>query len=177
MSSPTTAPTEHAPKLTKATPVSLREAGITESWLESEIEKDPAMLRLGDVTVIERQRRQEKAGRLDLLLEDDSGEERYEVELMLGTTDESHLIRTVEYWDIERRKWPRYEHCAVLIAEDVAARFLNVISLFSGTVPFVVILGIPVKPISIPIDRDQCSGLDPISGRSEATLAVALCGK
>jgi hypothetical protein len=39
---------------------------------------------------------------------------------MLGPTDESHLIRTVEYWDIERRKWPGYEHCAVLIAEDVA---------------------------------------------------------
>jgi hypothetical protein len=89
--------------------------------------------------VIDRQRRQEKAGRLDLLLEDDSGDERYEVELMLGATDESHLIRTVEYWDIERRKWPGYEHCAVLIAEDVAARFLNVISLFSGTVPFVAI--------------------------------------
>jgi len=97
------------------------------------------MLRLGDATVIERQRRQEKAGRLDLLLEDDSGDKRYEVELMLGPTDESHLIRTVEYWDIERRKWPGYEHCAVLIAESVAARFLNVISLFSGTVPFVAI--------------------------------------
>ena len=26
--------------------------------------------------------------------------------LMLGPTDESHLIRTVEYWDIELRKWP-----------------------------------------------------------------------
>jgi hypothetical protein len=38
-------------------------------------------------------------------------------------------------------------------------------------------LAIPMKPISIPIDRDQCSGLDPISGRSEATLAVAFCGK
>jgi len=38
-------------------------------------------------------------------------------------------------------------------------------------------LGIPMKPISIPVDRDQCSGLDPISGRSEATLAVAFCGK
>jgi hypothetical protein len=139
MSAPTIAPNEQGPKLTKATSVSLRDAGVTESWLESEIVKDPSMLGLGDVTVIERQRRQEKAGRLDLLLEDDSGDERYEAELMLGTTDESHLIRTVEYWDIERRKWPGYEHCAVLIAEDVAARFLNVISLFSGTVPFVAI--------------------------------------
>ena len=57
MSAPTIAPTEQGPKLTKATPVSLRDAGVTESWLESEIEKDPSMLRLGDVTVIERQRR------------------------------------------------------------------------------------------------------------------------
>jgi hypothetical protein len=139
MSSPNSAATDEGPKLTKATPVSLREAGVTESWLENEIEKDPTTLGLGDVTIIERQRRQEKAGRLDLLLQDDSGDKRYEVELMLGAADESHLMRTVEYWDIEHRKWPGYEHCAVLIAEDVATRFLNVIGLFSGTVPFVTI--------------------------------------
>ncbi len=139
MSSPVPAPGEQSPKVTKSVPISLREAGVTESWLEQHIESDPTILRLGDVAIIERQRRQEKAGRLDLLLEDDSGDKRYEVELMLGSTDESHLIRTIEYWDIERRKWPGYEHCAVLIAEDVTTRFLNVISLFSGSVPFVVI--------------------------------------
>jgi len=139
MSSPIAGPGDQGPKLTKAIPITLREAGVTESWLESQIENEPSILRLGDVAIIERQRRQEKAGRLDLLLEDDSGDKRYEVELMLGSTDESHLIRTVEYWDFERRKWPGYEHCAVLIAEDVTTRFLNVISLFSGSVPFVVI--------------------------------------
>jgi len=139
MSSPISAPSDQGPKLTKATQISLRDAGVSESWLENHIENDPTILGLGDIAIIERQRKQEKAGRLDLLLEDDSGDKRYEVELMLGSTDESHLIRTVEYWDIERRKWPGYEHCAVLIAEDVTTRFLNVISLFSGSVPFVVI--------------------------------------
>jgi hypothetical protein len=139
MSTPTPAPIEQGPKLAKATQISLHEAGVSESWLEHHIENDPTILGLGDVAIIERQRKQEKAGRLDLLLEDESGDKRYEVELMLGSTDESHIIRTVEYWDIERRKWTGYEHCAVLIAEDVTTRFLNVISLFSGTVPFVVI--------------------------------------
>ena len=132
-------PDEGKPKLTKATPVSLRDAGVTESWLEDVIEKEPTILPLSDVTVIERQRRQEKAGRLDLLLEDDSGDKRYEVELMLGSTDESHLIRTIEYWDIERRKWPGYDHTAVLIAEELTARFLNVIGLFSGSIPIIAI--------------------------------------
>jgi hypothetical protein len=118
----------------------LRDAGVTEGWLEDVIEKEPTILPLGEeVTVIERQRRQEKAGRLDLLLEDDSGDKRYEVELMLGSTDESHLIRTIEYWDIERREWPGYDHTAVLIAEELTARFLNVISLFSGSIPIIAI--------------------------------------
>jgi hypothetical protein len=139
MSSPVPAPSDQAPKVTKSVPISLREAGITENWLERHIADDPTILPLGDVEFVDRQRKQEKAGRLDLLLKDDSGDRRYEVELMLGSTDESHLIRTIEYWDIERRAWPGYEHCAVLIAENVTARFLNVISLFSGHIPFVVI--------------------------------------
>jgi hypothetical protein len=91
MSSSAVVPINEKPNLIKAIPVSLRDVGVTESWLEDVIEKEPSIVGLGDVTVIERQRRQEKAGRLDLLLEDDSGDKRYEVELMLGSTDESHL--------------------------------------------------------------------------------------
>ena len=64
---------------------------------------------------------------------------RYEVEVMLGATDASHIIRCIEYWDIERRRYPGYEHCAVLIAEDITSRFLNVIGLLAGTVPLVAI--------------------------------------
>ena len=58
---------------------------------------------------------------------------------MLGATDESHIIRSIEYWDIERRRYPGYEHCAVLVAEDITSRFLNVIGLLAGTVPLVAI--------------------------------------
>src|SRR5437763_17140554 len=79
------------------------------------------------------------AGRLDLLLEepDPDAARRYEVEVQLGPTDEAHIIRTIEYWDIERKRYPQYDHCAVLVAEDITSRFLNVISLFNGTIPFV----------------------------------------
>ncbi len=97
------------------------------------------MLGLGDVFVVERQRKQERAGRLDLLLQDVSDEVRYEVELMLGSADESHLVRTIEYWDIERRRYPAYDHRAVLIAENITTRFLNVITLFSGSIPIIAI--------------------------------------
>ena len=59
---------------------------------------------------------------------------RYEVEIQLGPTDESHIIRTIEYWEIERRRYPQYEHVAVIVAEDVTSRFLNVINLLNGSV-------------------------------------------
>jgi len=108
-----------------------------ERWLQDRIGEDPSVLGLGDVYVVERERRQERGGRLDLLLADADGSQRFEVELMLGPTDESHIIRTIEYWDIERRRYPGYDHTAVLVAEDITSRFLNVLALFSGSVPFV----------------------------------------
>jgi hypothetical protein len=112
---------------------------LSERWLQDRIAEDPSILNLGDLEVIARERRQERAGRLDLLLGDPEQNRRFEVELMLGATDESHIIRCIEYWDIERRRFPAYEHCAVLVAEDITSRFLNVLALFAGTIPLVVI--------------------------------------
>jgi hypothetical protein len=74
-----------------------------------------------------------------LLLQDPDINKRYEVEIQLGKTDESHIIRTIEYWDIERKRYPQYEHCAVIIAEEITSRFLNVIGLFNGSIPLVAI--------------------------------------
>jgi hypothetical protein len=133
-------------KLVKGNVVRLRSLGINEAYLEKFIQDDPTVLGLGDLVVLDRQRRQEKAGRLDLLLQDDSEDVRYEVELMLGSADESHLIRTIEYWDIERRRYPGYDHRAVLIAEDITTRFLNVITLFSGSIP---IIALQVNAITV----------------------------
>jgi hypothetical protein len=64
---------------------------------------------------------------------------RYEVEIQLGASDERHIIRTLEYWDVERRRYPQYDHVAVLVAEDVTSRFLNVISMFNGFIPIIAI--------------------------------------
>jgi hypothetical protein len=101
---------------------------------------------LGDVIVKDSERIQPSGGRLDLLLQDLESNRRYEVELQLGKTDESHIIRTIEYWDIEKKRYPQYDHCAVIIAEDITSRFLNVISLFNGYIP---IIAIQVKAIKI----------------------------
>ncbi|WP_437609779.1 hypothetical protein WMF20_00745 [Sorangium sp. So ce834] len=118
----------------------LSQTGETnEKWLQDRLSADTSMLGLGDLLVRDRERRQERAGRLDLLLEDPDSGTRYEVELMLGPLDESHIVRAIEYWDIERRRYPAYEHCAVIVAEDVTSRFLNVLSLLSGTIPLVVL--------------------------------------
>ena len=75
----------------------------------------------------------------DLLLSDASTNTCYEVEIQLGATDESHIIRTIEYWDLEKNRYPLYDHVAVIVAEDVTSRFLNVISLLNRAVPLIAI--------------------------------------
>ena len=112
---------------------------LTERWLQDEIVKDPSILGLGEVVVRSQERNQPKGGRLDLLLEDQDSAIRYEVELQLGVVDESHIIRTIEYWDIERKRYPQYEHVAVIVAEEITSRFFNVIGLFNGFIPLIAI--------------------------------------
>lgn len=111
-----------------------------EAWLQKQIAENPSILGLGDL----RLRAKEKIltyGRLDILLEDSDSDNptRYEVEIQLGDTDESHIIRTIEYWDLERKRYPQYEHVAVLVAEGVTGRFLNVLNLFNGQIPLIVL--------------------------------------
>ena len=112
---------------------------LNEKWLQDRLAENPSLLGLGDLQVLDIERRQSGAGRLDLLLSDPATLTRYEVEIQLGSTDESHLVRTIEYWDIERRRFPQYDHGAVIVAEDITSRFLNVISLFNGYIPLIAI--------------------------------------
>ena len=58
---------------------------------------------------------------------------------MLGEIDASHIIRTIEYWDVERRRFPSLEHRAVIVAEQITNRFFNVIGLLNKAVPIIAI--------------------------------------
>lgn len=110
-----------------------------ERWVQQRIAEDPALLGLGDIVVKDEERIQRHAGRLDLLCQDSESNRRYEIEIQVGRTDESHIVRTIEYWDIERKRYPQYEHTAVIVAEDITSRFLNVIGLFNGFIPLIAI--------------------------------------
>jgi len=126
-------------ELRKANPARLRSLGLGERWLQDRIEEDTSLLGLGDLNVVRREKVQPTGGRIDFLMYDPERELRYEVEIMLGTLDESHIIRTIEYWDIERQRFPAYDHRAVIVAEEITARFFNVIRLLNRAVPLVAI--------------------------------------
>lgn len=117
----------------------LSNSEINEVVIQEKIAENPSILGLGDLILKDKERIQPRAGRLDLLLQDPDTQRRYEVEIQLGRTDESHIIRTIEYWDTERKRYPQYDHCAVIVAEDITTRFSNVISLFNGSIPLIAI--------------------------------------
>lgn len=112
---------------------------FSEAWLRDLIAADPPVLGLGPLELRASERTQPHAGRLDLLLQNSKSAKRYVVELTLGRVDESHVVRCMEYWDTERKRFPGYDHCAVLVAEEVTARFLNILQLINGVVPIVVL--------------------------------------
>jgi len=112
---------------------------LNELWVQNLIAEDPSILGLGELVLRDRERIQAGSGRLDLLLQEQESASRYEVEIQLGKTNETHIIRTIEYWDMERKRFPQYDHTAVIVAEEITGRFFNVIGLFNGAIPLVAI--------------------------------------
>jgi hypothetical protein len=127
------------PEVTFAQAISIRDAGFDEYWLQDQIVDNPACLHLGDLEPIAKERQQSSGGRLDILLKNAEDDTMYEAEVMLGETNETHIIRTIEYWDNEKRKFPQRQHYAVLVAEHVNRRFFNVVQLLSQSIPIIAI--------------------------------------
>ncbi|MDE0499540.1 MAG: hypothetical protein OXH86_19560 [Acidimicrobiaceae bacterium] len=126
------------PKLTKLNRISMKSDNrLNERWLQEKLVAQPELLGLGDVVLRDKERMQPSGGRLDLLFSDEADETWYEIELQLGPVDESHIIRTLEYWDLERLRYQNRQHIAVIVAEEITARFFNVISLFNRFIPIV----------------------------------------
>ena len=119
--------------------LTIAEHGHDEFWLRDLIYEDPSILGLGDLQAVGKESTQRRGGRVDLLLKDPADDSMYEVEIQLGATDESHIIRTIEYWDNTKKQWPRRSHTAVLVAEQITNRFFNVVQLLSLAVPVIAI--------------------------------------
>ena len=128
------------------TVLKIRDCGHDEFWLRDVIYDNPNILGLGELQAVMKEKTQSQGGRLDLLLKDPADDSMYEVELQLGETNESHIIRTIEYWDNEKRRWPNRSHTAVLVAEKITSRFFNVVQLLSKAVP---IIGIQANIVQV----------------------------
>lgn len=124
-------------ELQTAKVLTIRECGHDEHWLRDMILNDPGILGLGDLQTVMKEKSQSQGGRLDLLLKDPEDDSMFEVELQLGASDESHIVRTIEYWERELRRWPSRSHTAVLVAEKITSRFFNVVHLLSKAIPIV----------------------------------------
>lgn len=113
---------------------------IKERHIQDIIADNSKILGLGDdLTLVGKEMRQDDGRRLDLLFQDKNSNKIYEVEIQLGRLDESHLSRAVGYWNVERKKYPLYKHSAVVIAECIEDRMLDLIKLFKEDVPIIVI--------------------------------------
>lgn len=119
--------------------LTIKEAGYDENWLQNMISENPTIIQLGDLRLVSREKVVSSGGKLDILLQNVDEDSMYEVEVQLGDTDPSHIIRTIEYWDFIRKKYPQRQHFAVLIAESITKRFFNVINLLSANIPVIAI--------------------------------------
>ena len=111
-----------------------------EALIQQLIADDPSVLGLGNLTLVKKEHIQPDGGRLDLLLEDPNANRRYEVEVLLGELDASHLARVMSYWCNESKRAPKIDHVAVIVAENIfSSRYFDVIARWSESNPLIAI--------------------------------------
>lgn len=111
----------------------LRDRDYDEYWLQDQLTDNPALLGLGDLTLVAKEPRHAGGGYLDLLFAD--GDTYYSVEVQLGGIDASHAFRTLEY----RAHWPEKRHVAVIVAEQVNTRYGAALGLLAADLPIVAV--------------------------------------
>ena len=115
----------------------LRALGHDEHWLQDQLAAEPAILGLGDVTLVAQELHQTGGGYLDLLVECENT--YFSVEVQLGGVDASHAFRALEYWTRNRRRWRERSHVAVMVAEQINTRYGTALRSLADDLPLVVI--------------------------------------
>ncbi len=119
--------------------VKLSDVGKDERWLQDQIIEDTSILGLGDLVVIPLEKPKHKDGKSDFLMYGPENSVRYEIKIMLGDLDETHVKRIIEYWDEKKRRFPTLEYRAVIVAEDITKRFFDIINLMNKQIPVIAI--------------------------------------
>jgi hypothetical protein len=120
--------------------VFIRDVGKDEYWLQDILYENPSILGFGNyLTSVKREKRESSGGRFNFLLKDLIYDIRYEVEVMLGETDASHIVTSLEYWDNEERRPHVNNNYAVLVAESFEGRYFNLLQTLSMNLPMIVI--------------------------------------
>ncbi len=163
-----------ATELAAAEVISLKaHKGFDEAWLQQQIIKNPAILRLSDgkIEVVRSQLRQDRERRLDLLLKAAEEDTYYSVELMLGELNPSHLVRAIDYWrrNQEAFKDKDWDHVPVVVAERIGdsgcrrvAQWLSEVSPLVAIELRAILVGgkLAVEPFKVLDGRDVQEELD-----------------
>jgi hypothetical protein len=120
----------------KSEPISLDgnpELGL--NWIYERIAEDPEILGLGAIRIRERVAAEAGASCRQLVSERAAAKSTCAVVVKTGATDDSQLVEAIEAWG---REWARNGQTpveAVMVAEQISPRFLNVASLISNRIP------------------------------------------
>jgi hypothetical protein len=132
-------------KINGSYPIKLSEHSITEKNIQELILRDPNLIGIGSVKIIERERRQKSGKILDFLLSNEDDTIRFEVEIQIGELDLDHIIRCFHYFISEEKREPDKIHIPVLIAEHIKlSKYYDVIERLNKVFP---LIPIEIKPV------------------------------
>ena len=99
--------------------ISLRNKNINENIVQDYFEKNINIIGLTNGIFLDKEELQSGSKRLNMLFKEKNTKKCYVVGVKLGNLDENHIIKTIEYWNLAKKKYPKYEHCIIFCVGNI----------------------------------------------------------
>ena len=99
--------------------ISLRNKNINEKFVQEYFEQNINFLGFTDGILLDKEEIQPGSKRLNMLFQESGTERCYVVGVKLGNLDENHILKTIEYWNLSKKKYPKFEHCIIFYVGNI----------------------------------------------------------
>jgi len=99
--------------------ISLRNKNINEKIVQEYFEQNTNIIGLTDGILLDKEEIQSRSKRLNMLFKESDTKNCYVVGIKLGILDEDHIKKTIEYWNLSKKKYPKYEHCIIFCVGNI----------------------------------------------------------
>ena len=113
--------------MTRKRKISIKNKNINEKFVQEYFEENINFLGFTNGILLDKEEIQAGSKRLNMLFQESGTKRCYIVGIKLGNLDKDHIEKTIEYWNLSKKKYPKFEHCITFYVGNITGEAMTLL--------------------------------------------------